>query len=347
MKSTANKNIKQNASCRRRDKIRKGSAAAAIMALFLPSLFAAGEPMAFLKLGASARPAGMAGAYLAVADDASAIFYNPAGIAQLDRPNITADVYFMTFGRHVNNVSLAAPFNLGGVKYGAGLSWFNYSAGSDIEIRSTNSTSAERLASDSSHFFFLSASAALSPVFMAGINAKMDLRFSDGTRAFGFGFDAGALAKLSENMKIAFCARNLGANTAWEEHDYMEKPSQSYLTGFSWYIGQLPWPEHASALLSADIEAVTFGEFIYRIGVETGINRMFFIRAGFDGTLSMGCGAFISFGRTASMRFDYAFSFDRVIEGGLNHRAGIVFEIEMPKASLSAANGAVDEERPW
>lgn len=37
----------------------------------------------FLKIGYGARAAGMGGAYTAVADDASAIFWNPAGIARL------------------------------------------------------------------------------------------------------------------------------------------------------------------------------------------------------------------------------------------------------------------------
>jgi hypothetical protein len=37
----------------------------------------------FLKIGYGARAAGMGGAYTAIADDASAIFWNPAGIARL------------------------------------------------------------------------------------------------------------------------------------------------------------------------------------------------------------------------------------------------------------------------
>lgn len=38
----------------------------------------------FLKIGVGARAAGMGGAFVAVADDASAVFWNPAGIARLD-----------------------------------------------------------------------------------------------------------------------------------------------------------------------------------------------------------------------------------------------------------------------
>jgi hypothetical protein len=38
----------------------------------------------FLKIGIGARAAGMGGAFVAVADDASAVFWNPAGLARLD-----------------------------------------------------------------------------------------------------------------------------------------------------------------------------------------------------------------------------------------------------------------------
>ena len=40
-----------------------------------------GAPAPFLQLGLSARAVGMGQAYYAVADDASAIFYNPGGAA--------------------------------------------------------------------------------------------------------------------------------------------------------------------------------------------------------------------------------------------------------------------------
>src|SRR5215468_8588160 len=38
----------------------------------------------FLKIGIGARAAGMGGAFVAVADDPSAVFWNPAGLARLD-----------------------------------------------------------------------------------------------------------------------------------------------------------------------------------------------------------------------------------------------------------------------
>jgi hypothetical protein len=43
----------------------------------------------FLKIGAGARPAAMGGAFAAVADDAQAAYYDPAGLGLLKRPQVT------------------------------------------------------------------------------------------------------------------------------------------------------------------------------------------------------------------------------------------------------------------
>ena len=48
-----------------------------------------GQPGAFMQYGVGARPLGMGGAFFAVADDATAAYWNPAGLAHLQRKEIT------------------------------------------------------------------------------------------------------------------------------------------------------------------------------------------------------------------------------------------------------------------
>src|SRR5258707_15640462 len=47
----------------------------------------------FFLLGASARGMSLGGAYAALATDVSALYYNPAGIAQLSRPSAMVSSY--------------------------------------------------------------------------------------------------------------------------------------------------------------------------------------------------------------------------------------------------------------
>ncbi|MHB9155660.1 MAG: PorV/PorQ family protein [Endomicrobiales bacterium] len=58
-----------------------------------PAVFAAatgGQPGQFLSWGAGARSLGMGKAFFAVADDASATYWNPAGLTQIDRKEVMA-----------------------------------------------------------------------------------------------------------------------------------------------------------------------------------------------------------------------------------------------------------------
>lgn len=57
--------------------------------------FCSGSYAAFEDLGVGARAMGMGGAFVGVSDDASALFYNPAGITQLKRPEVTGTLSWL------------------------------------------------------------------------------------------------------------------------------------------------------------------------------------------------------------------------------------------------------------
>ena len=85
---------------------------------------------AFEDTGAGARSAGFGGAYTAVADDAEAIYFNPAGLGTVLRPHFTAS-YGAVFGGLDDNTRLGESFfayvhPLGGRKGTAGLGWKNF-----------------------------------------------------------------------------------------------------------------------------------------------------------------------------------------------------------------------------
>jgi len=100
----------------------------------------------FLRIGAGARPAAMGGAFAAVADDAQAAYYNPAGLAFLKRPEVTGMHESRFAGMSYDYATLAVPLlswadtprqrNAYGV---AAVSFYGLSVGG-IERRGTTET---------------------------------------------------------------------------------------------------------------------------------------------------------------------------------------------------------------
>jgi len=288
-------------------------------------VFAAGEPLAFLKLGAGVRATGMGGAYTAVSDDDAGVFYNPSGLAPLKSLNITAETYLLTFDRSVNYISACKSFDLAGHYYTAGLSWFYYSVG-NIEARSTDSPMPESMISDATNLAILTVATALSDRLYAGMNAKLDLRLLDNIKAVGFGFDAGIMLKIIEGLRAGICASNLSDNTWWDNTDYNEPAPQTYSFGLSYLHDDIFGVPKLGALLSADLVANTFGFVKFRCGAEIKVNDFFFLRAGYNGELSAGFGIVLKPSDRISVKFDYAFLSDAIIDGSLNHRVGVTLD---------------------
>jgi len=92
-------------------------------------------PGAFALTVSGARPIGLNGAYVAIADDANAIWWNPAGISQLERTAFTsthASLYDVD-GLSMSSLGFAKPTDVGA--FGAGVT---YLRASDIPITDAN-----------------------------------------------------------------------------------------------------------------------------------------------------------------------------------------------------------------
>jgi len=79
----------------------------------------------FLRLDSSPRASALGGAYIADNLDPNIIFYNPAGITNIE--NIPISFSFLKYLSDINFVSLASTFNLDGIgKFGSALQYVNY-----------------------------------------------------------------------------------------------------------------------------------------------------------------------------------------------------------------------------
>ncbi|MHB2026481.1 MAG: PorV/PorQ family protein [Elusimicrobiota bacterium] len=94
-----------------------------------------------LQIPLGARALGMGGAFTAVADDPEALYYNPAGISQLNSQQIEGSFYSGLAGNTLQNIAYAGPLPFSGLSesgyasFGANLV---YSQDGTIQVNRTN-----------------------------------------------------------------------------------------------------------------------------------------------------------------------------------------------------------------
>jgi len=85
----------------------------AALALILAGPACAAETASFLDIGVGARGLGMGGAYTALADDAHSIYWNPAGLAALDKREIAASHAELANSTRLDFIAYGHPTPLG------------------------------------------------------------------------------------------------------------------------------------------------------------------------------------------------------------------------------------------
>jgi len=159
----------------------------------------------FLSLGVGARALGLGGAFVGVADDVTASFWNPAGLAQLNRKELSL-MHAETFGSLLNQDFVAFALPLTGQDRLSTLAFSLQRLGgggvkiTDLEkkgldISDTNRVVLLREESHADYAVFFSYSHQMRPHFFWGANLKLIYRDVVSTSAFGIGADLAFLAR--------------------------------------------------------------------------------------------------------------------------------------------------------
>ncbi|MCK4223769.1 MAG: PorV/PorQ family protein [candidate division Zixibacteria bacterium] len=175
------------------------------LVLFSTPVFAAKYAGEFLSLGVGARALGMGGAFVGVADDVTACFWNPSGLCQLNRKQLSL-MHAETFGSLLNQdfVAYAFPrveetstsamaFSL--QRLGGGGVKITDLEKKGLEISDTNRVVLLGEESHADYALFFSYSHQMKPQFFWGANLKLIYRDVVTTSAFGIGADLGLLVK--------------------------------------------------------------------------------------------------------------------------------------------------------
>lgn len=298
----------------------------------------AGQESAFLELGVGARPLAMGGSFVAISDDANAVYWNPAGLVHLKENEITSmqtelfldtRFYYLSYG-----MLLEPGFGFGkdrqkhssgqaeGGKWGCiGFSWMQLSTGNmpltkgkvdedgnPIIDPGTGKQEVEIIdyfdAVDNA--YLLGYGRRIMDNLSIGINMKILTRKIGGWHGSGVGVDIGGMYEPTDKLTLGLVFQDIGkTNIHWNTGTNDRTPGNVKL-GVGYKILSL---KDYDLLLTYDISQKMKKKHvpIHHFGAEWTIAKLVALRLGCD-DISFTCGAgFMMKIDSVSVRADYAY----------------------------------------
>lgn len=295
---------------------------------------AGGEVFDFLNLDANARAVGLGGAYTALATDANALLYNPAGLARVKRHEAT----FM-HNQHAQGVGqqyVGAALRQG---FGFHLNYATLGSVPRTTISRPDGSGTSLNASDTA--VGAGYGKALSPAFSVGAGAKYYHETLADAQANGFGLDLGALYRFPELRRLTLGAALLNAGPDVKFQRSKEKLPTMLRLGAA-YSFKLHRNDN---LVSVDLTKTRLDKVRLGLGLETVLDKSFALRLGFTTKNDAGIGvtAGLGFAR-GNIGADYAFA--PLGELGSAHRVSVTLrwgQADDPAQAAAAAQPGTPE----
>lgn len=258
-----------------------------------------GLPGDWLTSYRSARAIGLGGAFSAVADQSLGMLWNPAGMTQLGRNEIVLESTQLFEDTNVNGLSFVVPgsrFPTVGVSV---LALRSGDFGKTSDMNDELGTFQEKETA-----FVLSSSYDVTSFLAVGANLRVIRQSIDDFSDSGFGFDLGALARVTKDLRLGAAVANLGGPTLTLRDTDETYPT--LLTGGAAYELM-----NDRALVTAELVKVEGLDPVGRGGAEFWIADNIALRAGFDRTSPAGGFSYVLDDR---LRVDY---------GAIGHELGV------------------------
>lgn len=285
----------------------------------------------FLKLGVGPRAIGMGEAQVGLADDAYATWWNPAGLAQLERPEIALTHH--SYVQSINQQYLAGawPTKRWGT-VAASVNYWNYGdiPGFDAAGQATSSFDAHDMAFGLSYGRSLYADRRKASQLSAGITGKWLRESIADTSATAFAGDIGvhwaagkSLGSELEGFRAGLAIRNLGTSAKFDRDEF--SLPRLLAAGIAW-TGS--WRQELLTI-ALDTEQPEKGNSAVSGGLELWTLRTFVIRGGYTSKGDIGNGLRLGAGfRFQTVQVDYAYSNQG--DFGSAHRVGMNFRFGKP-----------------
>lgn len=314
---------------------------------FLPSLAIAGgagsSAASFLKFSPSPRGTGMGEAYTSIAEDAYSAWWNPAGLAGVEGPELAA-----TYNDSMEDVTsqyLSAAYP---IRYGStlGLNVTRLSVapfqGYDAQGVKIGKVESSDIAVGGAYGRTLFKDEIERPVFNVGAGLKFISEKLDSVTANTAALDLGAVYYIrpdnywmskvpAQEFRVALAVRNIGPGLKFDRRS-SPLPLAATLGG--------SWHSHpggsASLILSLDQTYANDEKYYAGLGVEYVAFQLLSLRAGYRTEQSIGSGLRVGVGfRLSLMDIDYSMS----PYGGLGvmHKLGVSMRLGPPMAKQPLA----------
>ncbi len=306
----------------------------------------------FLEIGVGARAMGMGGTYAAIANDPTALYYNPAGIALINGPQIELMHNEWLVNTKHDFFGGVLPLSLFNSAVGFSVNSLGYGDQPVRTIRRPEGTGETYNARDA--VVALSYAMALTDRFSFGLSAKwINQRIwheSGNAAALDIGiFYLTAL----KGLQLGFCMSNFGTRLRIRGRDMdstvdpdkknsdinrvpVQYKTDSYPLPMTLRAGisyEMDLGMLGSLLLAADLLHPTDNQESINLGMEYGFAGMFYVRSGYENLfegnsvngLTLGCGIDYWHPGRMGFRMDYAYSDWGILDNSHRFSIGISF----------------------
>jgi hypothetical protein len=290
----------------------------------------------FLNVDIGSRGVGMGGAFVAISDDATSMFWNPAGIARMSYREVIFGYNKWFADINLNYVAFALPM---GSRYGAvGISTVFLNYGDMEKTTYLNPEGTGEIFSAASYAIALNYARNLTDRFQLGLNVKFINERIYHSSASGFAFDIGTLyTSALHGLTIGMSIRNYGTKMRMDGRDlFVPVDVDPTIEGNNYEINGKLYTEaydlpllfrvglamdvlkgigNSNLILAFDALHPNDDYESVNVGAEYIFNKMFLLRAGYKSLfipeseegLCFGAGLQTMITGMLGLKFDYAY----------------------------------------
>jgi hypothetical protein len=259
----------------------------------------------FLKIGTSARATGMGSAFTGVADDASAVFWNPGGLVNVRGNEVQVNhvVWFADTKLSSAIVAMNPRSIPGTFAFSVRSFWMD----PQLERTAYNPEGTGRTFDAGSTTFGLSYARFFTDKFSAGFTLNYLHMGLAETSVNSGSFDFGIMYRIGiRDLQLGMTIQNLGGNYTFDERE--SKLPVVFKVGLGFNVFK---SERQTLMGSIEFQHPADNLETANAGMEYALNGMFFVRGGYNinydtAGLAFGFGAALPTGEGSKMQADYS-----------------------------------------